>query len=263
MGILNVTPNSFFDGGEYLDIDRAIQRAHQMVSEGADIIDIGGESTKPGSESVSIDVEIQRTIPIIKILSQELSVPISIDTSNPEVMEAAVTSGASFINDINALQTKDALKVASSLKVPICLMHMQGTPKTMQMNPYYHNVVEEIKSFFLERINTCTQYGISHEYLILDPGFGFGKNVTHNLLLLKYLNSICSIGFPVLVGISRKSFIGALLDDPLENRLYGGVSLAALAIWEGAKIIRTHDVRATKQILTLYDKVMKVNNERE
>ncbi|CAB1274563.1 7,8-dihydropteroate synthase [Candidatus Nitrosacidococcus tergens] len=258
-----MTPDSFFDGGKYLDIDRAIQKAHQMVSEGAGIIDIGGESTQPGSESVSIDLEIQRTIPIIKILSQELSVPISIDTSKPEVMEAAIEAGASFINDINALRTKGALEVASDLKVPICLMHMQGTPKTMQINPHYHNVVEEVKNFFIDRINICTQYGISHEYLILDPGFGFGKNVTHNLLLLKYLNSICSIGFPVLVGISRKSFIGALLDDPIENRLYGSVSLAALAIWEGAKIIRTHDVRVTRQILTLYDRVMKANNQRE
>ncbi|BAW79773.1 dihydropteroate synthase [Candidatus Nitrosoglobus terrae] len=263
MGVLNVTPDSFSDGGKYLILEQAIQHARRMAEEGATIIDIGGESTRPGSVPISVEEEIRRVVPVIKVLNQELSVPISIDTSKPEVMQAAVMAGAGLINDVNALRGDGALKVASELDVPICLAHMQGDPQTMQQNPLYINVVNEVQDFLLDRVNACEQHGISRDRLILDPGFGFGKQVIHNLLLLKHLSCICKIGLPVLVGFSRKSFIGTLLKTSIEDRLYGSVALAAIAVWEGAVIVRTHDVRATMQALILCNSAKRVKNEEE
>jgi dihydropteroate synthase len=257
MGILNITPDSFSDGGKYLILEQAVQQAHRMVKEGATVIDIGGESTRPGAIPVPVEEELRRVIPVIEVLSQELSIPLSIDTSKPEVMRAAVAAGVSLINDTNALRGKGALQAASELEVPICLMHMQGTPQNMQKNPIYSDVVEEVRGFFLDRIDACKQGGIPPERLILDPGFGFGKKSTHNLLLLKYLNRICEIGLPVLVGLSRKSFIGSMLKISVEERICGSVALAILAAWQGAVIVRTHDVRATMQALILCNRIKK------
>ncbi|QBQ53578.1 dihydropteroate synthase [Nitrosococcus wardiae] len=261
MGILNLTPDSFSDGGKYLLLEQALQRAHQMVEEGAAIIDIGGESTRPGATPVPLEEELRRVIPIIEALSQALPVPLSIDTSKPEVMRAAVAAGAGLINDVSALQEEGALPAASELGVPICLMHMQGKPQTMQQNPVYSDVVKEVCGFLLERVVACERAGISRERLILDPGFGFGKKSIHNLLLLKHLNRICELGFPVLVGLSRKSLIGAMLKVPVEERLYGSLAVAALAVWQGAVIVRTHDVRATAQALILCDSVRKAGDK--
>lgn len=257
MGVLNITPDSFSDGGKYLVLDQALLQARRMVEEGAAIIDIGGESTRPGAMPVPLEEELQRVIPVIEALHQELAVPLSIDTSKPEVMRAAVAVGASFINDIYALQREGALQAARELGVPICLMHMQGEPRTMQKNPIYINVLEEVRAFLQDRVAACIQAGIPREHLILDPGFGFGKRSGDNLLLLKHLNRICEIGLPVLVGFSRKSFISAQLKAPLEERLCGGLALATLAVWQGAVIVRTHDVQATRQALALCDSVRK------
>ncbi len=258
MGILNITPDSFFDGGKYLVLDQAVLQARRMVEEGAAIIDIGGESTRPGAAPVPLEEELRRVIPIIEALSQELTVPLSIDTRKAEVMRAAVAAGAGFINDIYALRGEGALQAASELGVPICLMHMQGEPQTMQENPAYIDVVEEVQAFLLARVAACTRAGIPRENLILDPGFGFGKKAIHNLLLLRHLNRICGIGLPVLVGLSRKSFLGAQLKTPAKERLTGGLALATLAAWQGAAIVRTHDVRATVQALLLCNSVKKV-----
>lgn len=261
MGILNITPDSFSDGGKYLILEWALRQARRMVKEGAAILDIGGESTRPGAIPVPVEEELRRVIPVIKALSQELSVPLSIDTSKPEVMRAAVSAGANFINDVNALQEKGALQAASELGVPICLMHMQGIPQTMQQNPRYGDVVEEVRNFFLERIEACEQGGIPPERLVLDPGFGFGKKAIHNLLLLRHLDRICEIGLPVLVGLSRKSFIGAMVKVPVEERLCSSVSLAVLAAWQGAAMVRTHDVQATMQALILCDSIKRAENK--
>jgi dihydropteroate synthase len=208
-----------------------------------------------------VEEELRRVIPVIEALSQELPIPLSIDTSKPEVMRAAVMAGAGLINDINALRGDGALQAASELEVPICLMHMQGNPQTMQQNPLYNDVVEEVRSFFLERIETCERGGIPPERLVLDPGFGFGKKSIHNLLLLKHLNRICEIGLPVLVGLSRKSLIGTMLKVPVEERLCGSVALAILAAWQGATMVRTHDVRATMQALILGENIKKAENK--
>lgn len=257
MGVLNITPDSFSDGGKYLILEQALQRAHQMIQEGAAIIDVGGESTRPGAAPISVEEELHRVIPVIKALSREISIPLSVDTSKPEIMRAAVAAGAGFINDINALQQEGALAAARELGVPVCLMHMQGTPQTMQKNPVYGDVVEEVRGFLLDRIVACERGGISRERLILDPGFGFGKKSVHNLLLLKYLYRICELDLPVLVGLSRKSLIGTMLKLPVGERLYGSLALAALAAWQGATLVRTHDVQATMQVLALCDNAQK------
>lgn len=260
MGVLNITPDSFSDGGKYFSLDQAVLQARRMVEEGAAIIDIGGESTRPGATPVPLEEELQRVIPVIEALHQELAVPLSIDTSKSEVMRAAVAAGASFINDIHALRGEGALQAVRELGIPVCLMHMQGEPRTMQQNPVYINVVEEVRAFLQNRVAACIQAGIPRERLILDPGFGFGKRSGDNLLLLKHLNRICEIGLPVLAGFSRKSFIGDRLKAPVEERLYGGLALATLAVWQGAVIVRTHDVQATRQALTLCDSVRKGKN---
>lgn len=254
MGILNVTPDSFSDGGHFLDPERAMMHALQMQQDGAAIIDIGGESTRPGAQAVSAGEEIKRVVPLIKALRSVLKIPISIDTSKPEVMLAAVEAGAGLINDVYALRKPGALQVARECGVPVCLMHMQGEPATMQQNPTYKDVVAEIKAFFLERIDDCVDAGISPERLLLDPGFGFGKTLTHNLTLLARLKELAlDDDMPLVVGLSRKSMISQLLGKrQVEDRLYGGLAAAMLAATRGASLIRTHDVQPTVDVLRVY-----------
>ena len=250
MGVLNRTPDSFSDGGEFIDFDAALRHAQQMVLDGAAIVDIGGESTRPGAQSVSIDQELERVIPIIEHLVRQINAPISIDTGKPEVMRAAVAAGAAMINDIYALRQPGALKAASDCGVPVCLMHMQGEPRTMQQHPHYENLVAEVIQFLQERVRTCEAAGISRERLLIDPGFGFGKTLEHNLVLLRQLREISVLGFPLLVGLSRKSSIGSLLGGaPPGERLYGSVAAAVIAVMNGANIVRTHDVKPTVEAL--------------
>jgi len=260
MGILNVTPDSFSDGGQFLAEDTALAQARKMVEDGAAIIDVGGESTRPGAAVVPVDEEISRVVPVIVAIQSEIDIPISIDTSKPDVMRAAIKAGAGLINDVQALRVDGALQAAVALDVPVCLMHAQGTPQTMQDNPQYDDVVKEVSAFLLERVVVCEQAGIKREKLILDPGFGFGKGARHNLRLMKHLSKLVDIGLPVLVGVSRKSIIGKLLNVSVEERLYGSLSLASIAVWQGAKIIRSHDVRATVQAVNLCNHVMQVED---
>lgn len=255
MGVLNVTPDSFSDGGDFLSLDEAIARAHEMVEQGAAIIDIGGESTRPGAAPVSVSEELDRVIPVIEALFGKLSVPVSIDTSKPEVMRQAVRAGAGMINDVYALREQGALQTAVELKVPVCLMHMQGKPRTMQNSPHYDNVVLEVRSLLNDRINVCIEAGISRDRLLADPGFGFGKSLNHNLLLLNGLNELASLNVPIVAGLSRKSMIGQILDVPVHDRLYGSIALATLAVWCGISLIRVHDVRATRDAIGIINAV--------
>jgi len=260
MGILNVTPDSFSDGGQFLAQDSALSQAKQMVADGAAIIDVGGESTRPGAAIVSVEEEISRVIPVIEAIHSEINIPISIDTSKPDVMRAAVNAGAGLINDVRALQVDGALQTAVDCNVPVCLMHSQGTPQTMQDAPHYNDVVTEVIDFLQDRVSVCEQAGIDRRKLILDPGFGFGKRATHNLRLMKHLKQLVELNIPILVGVSRKSMIGSLLNVSVEERLAASLSLAALSVWQGAKIIRSHDVRETVQAIMMCDHVMKVSD---
>lgn len=246
MGILNVTPDSFSDGGRFVDPVTALAQAKRMVDEGASIIDIGGESTRPGAQPVSEDEELARVIPIIERIYLDLDVIISIDTTKAAVMRAAVDAGAHMINDVMALRGEGALQAAADLQVPVCLMHMQGEPRTMQTAPHYEDVVAEVRDFLAGRRQACLDAGMAPGQIILDPGFGFGKTLQHNLQLFKHLPEL---GSPLLVGVSRKSMIGSMLDLPVEQRLHGSVALAALAVWLGAAIIRVHDVGPTVQAI--------------
>ena len=249
MGILNVTPDSFSDGGRFTRTDTALQQARQMVEEGAGIIDVGGESTRPGAQPVSEQQELDRVIPVVEQIARELDVVISIDTSKAVVMREAIHAGAHMINDVLALRSEGALATAADLQVPVCLMHMQGEPRTMQTNPVYADVVSDVKSFLLQRAQACLEAGLSREQIILDPGLGFGKTLQHNLTLFKQLPEFVQLGYPILMGASRKSMIGSILDLPVDQRLYGSISLAALAAWLGASIIRVHDVGPTVQAI--------------
>lgn len=260
MGIVNVTPDSFSDGGKFFSRDAAIRQAIKLVEDGADILDIGGESTRPGSTPVQEQEEIDRIAPVIEAISSELDVPISIDTMKAEVMRAAVAVGAGLINDVNALRGEGALEAAAELNVPVCLMHMQGTPQTMQTEPDYQDVVSEVESFLLERVAVCEQVGIPAERIMLDPGFGFGKRARHNLRLMKHLSRLTELPYPVLVGVSRKSIIGDMLKVDVKERLAGSLALASIAVWQGAKLIRTHDVRETAQAVKLTQHVQQVED---
>lgn len=260
MGIVNVTPDSFSDGGRFFSPDKALEQARKLIADGATIIDIGGESTRPGSDPVDVEEEIRRVVPAIEAIHAEFDVVISIDTMKADVMRAAVKAGASLINDVNALQGDGALQAVAELDVPVCLMHMQGTPQTMQQQPHYVDVVNEVNNFLSERVAACEAAGISRSRIILDPGFGFGKNARHNLRLMKHLSVITESDLPVLVGVSRKSIIGAMLNVSVEERLAGSLALASIAIWQGAKIIRSHDVRETVQAIRLCEHVMQVND---
>jgi dihydropteroate synthase len=251
MGVLNVTPDSFSDGGDFFDPQRAVDRALQMQEEGAAVIDIGGESTRPGAATVSASDELQRVIPVIDALQSRLAVPVSVDTQKPEVMQAAVAAGAGLINDVNALRAPGALETAAASGVPVCLMHMRGDPRTMQSDPHYADVVEEVKAFLIQRVATCEAAGIGPERLLLDPGFGFGKTVDHNLQLLARLDQLAEPGLPLVVGLSRKSMIGKLLHLDIAERLPASIALAVLAVERGARLVRAHDVAATWQALQM------------
>ena len=259
MGILNITPDSFSDGGDFFSPEQAVVHAARMVEAGAAIIDVGGESTRPGAPPVSVDEELRRVIPVIEALHASLSVPVSVDTRKPEIMQAAVVAGAGLINDVNALQARGAVEQAARLGVPVCLMHMQGTPESMQKQPEYGDVVAEVKDFLTGRASLCMQQGIAREQILLDPGFGFGKTTTHNLLLLQHLEQLVASGYPVLAGLSRKSMIGQVLGLPVDKRLYPGVALAVLAVWKGATMVRCHDVRETLEAIRMCEAVRDVN----
>jgi dihydropteroate synthase len=252
MGILNVTPDSFSDGGVFLSPQKALAQALRMAEEGADIIDVGGESTRPGARPVSAREELERVLPVIEALCERIALPISIDTSKPEVMRAAVAAGAGFINDVRALRTAGALELAAQLNVPVCLMHMQGEPRTMQDNPRYDDVVREVGDFLTQRRDACLQAGIPAARIVLDPGFGFGKTLEHNLELLRGLRALQRLGAPILVGLSRKSMIGKAIGLPLERRLHASVALAVMAVQNGARIVRVHDVGPTVEALRMW-----------
>ena len=257
MGILNITPDSFSDGSLYNSVDSAFERAKEMQHQ-VDILDIGGESTRPGAAEVSVEQEIDRVIPVIEKVSQ-LGIPISVDTSKAQVMQAAVSAGAKMINDVRALQEPDALRTAVELQVPICLMHMQGQPREMQDKPEYNNVVKEVSEFLLQRAQICQQAGINKELICLDPGFGFGKTLQHNLELLSKMDHLVSLGYPVLAGLSRKSMLGLLTNKPVEKRLAASLAVAQIAMQKGARIIRVHDVAETYDIRQVVQALAELN----
>ncbi|HEY8118317.1 MAG TPA: dihydropteroate synthase [Methylophilaceae bacterium] len=249
MGIVNVTPDSFSDGGKYESTEKAVEHGLQLIAEGADILDIGGESTRPGSTPVSLDEELRRVVPVIEALSKFAKVPLSIDTYNPQVMRAAIAAGADIVNDVRALQEPDAIEIVAQSNVGVCLMHMQGTPKTMQDNPQYQDVVTEVKAFLLGRLEVAQTAGIAAERIVLDPGFGFGKRTVHNLALLQDLESIADLGRPLLVGLSRKSVLGQIIGGDVYVRLHASLAASVISAMKGARIIRVHDVKATADAL--------------
>lgn len=252
MGIINVTPDSFSDGGRYLSTQQAIAHARNLIDEGADILDIGGESTRPGSQPVSIDEELNRVIPVLETLVAA-DIPISIDTSKPEVMKHVIEAGAFMINDVNALRTPGALEIiAQNSHVQVCLMHMQGAPRNMQKNPHYKNIVAEVKDFLQQRINATKAAGISPDRLIIDPGFGFGKTLQHNLVLLNQLHEFTALGVPILAGLSRKSMLGTIAGNDVNHRIHESIAATLLAVVKGARIVRVHDVKASKDALAVY-----------
>lgn len=251
MGILNVTPDSFSDGGKFNSIENALVQAASMIQSGVSIIDVGGESTRPGAPEVTLEEELARVIPVIKAIREQSDVWISIDTSKAEVMRAAVDAGADIINDVRALQEPGALEVAAAANVPICLMHMQGQPKTMQANPSYDDLLGDVQVFLEERVAACEAVGIKREKLILDPGFGFGKTLDHNYHLLAHLDKFQQFGLPVLAGMSRKSMIFKLLDKMPHDTMVGSVTCAALAAIKGAQIIRVHDTQETIEAMAI------------
>lgn len=260
MGIINVTPDSFSDGGRYLSTQQAITHGKTLIAEGADILDIGGESTRPGSQQVSIDEELKRVIPVLEALVDS-HIPISIDTSKSEVMKRAIASGAFMINDVNALRGPGALEaIAQNDHVRVCLMHMQGTPQSMQENPQYRNIVSEVKNFLQQRIQAAKAAGISQDRLVIDPGFGFGKTLRHNCTLLNQLHELTTLGVPVLAGLSRKSMLGAITGNAVDHRIHESIAAALLAVVKGAKIVRVHDVKASKEALAIYHAMQNCDN---
>ena len=253
MGVLNVTPDSFSDGGLFVDADKAVAHARQMVEDGAEIIDVGGESTRPGSDNISEEEEIKRIKPVIERLVKEINAPISIDTYKPKVAEECIKLGATLVNDITGLKNKDMIKIIAKHNVPVIIMHMKGEPKNMQQNPAYKDVVKEIKEFFSDRISEARDYGI--EDIIIDPGIGFGKTTEHNLQILKRLSEFKDFGCPVLVGPSRKSFIGNITGLPVNERLEGTLAAISIAIINGADMIRVHDVKECRRAAQIADAI--------
>lgn len=251
MGILNVTPDSFSDGGRFNALDDALRHAEAMVVAGATLIDVGGESTRPGAAVVSVDEELDRVIPVVQAIAAELDVIISVDTSTPQVMRESAQQGAGLINDVRSLSREGALQAAADSGLAVCLMHMRGEPATMQDRPAYGDVVEEVCDYLGGRVALCEAAGIGREKLLLDPGFGFAKNLAHNLSLFKHLDALLRFGLPLLVGVSRKSMIGQALGCGVEGRLYGGLALAALAVAKGAHILRVHDVAETVDVVRM------------
>lgn len=260
MGIINATPDSFSDGGRFtesgrVDVESALYQVEKMVSAGAALIDVGGESTRPGAKAVSCDEELHRVVPLIGAISSRFDVVVSVDTSAPEVMRESAAAGAGLINDVRALKKEGALSAAAATGLPVCLMHMQGTPKTMQHQPNYDAVVDDVTCFFDEQIARCIKAGIDYSEILIDPGFGFGKTVAHNLQLLKRLSEFQKLGLPVLVGLSRKSMFGEVLGRDVGDRLAGSLAAAMIAARNGAKIIRVHDVEETVDVLKLCNAV--------
>jgi dihydropteroate synthase len=249
MGVLNVTPDSFSDGGRFVRLDDAVDRGVQMAEEGAAIIDIGGESTRPGAQQVGLDEELRRVVPVIARLRMRTQAILSVDTSKPEVMHAAAAAGAAMINDVRALREPGALEAVAASGCAVCLMHMLGEPSTMQDAPTYQDVVVEVRRFLEQRVEACLEAGIPAERIVLDPGFGFGKTLQHNLELLRHLHELSVRDLPILAGLSRKSMVGALTGRPPEERVHGSVALAVLAALNGARILRVHDVGATADAL--------------
>lgn len=256
MGIVNVTSDSFSDGGKYASTDLAVAHALTLIAEGADILDIGGESTRPGATPVSLENELKRVIPVLEALAKLSTVPLSIDTYKPQVMRDAIAAGADIVNDIRALQEPDALKIVASSNAGVCLMHMQGLPQTMQLDPRYDNVVEEVAQFLSNRRNVAVAHGIAQERILLDPGFGFGKRTLHNIALIQHLEKLTTIGQPLLVGLSRKSVLGAIVGGGEQQRLHAGIAASVISAMKGAKIIRVHDVKATVDALKVVAAVM-------
>lgn len=259
MAVINTTPDSFSDGGLFAEKNIALAHAHRLIGEGADILDIGGESTRPGAAEVSVVEEIRRTIPLIEAIRQFSDIPLSIDTSKPEVMLVAADAGVDMINDVWALRREGALEAAVECGLPVCLMHMQGAPQTMQANPRYDNVVDEVQGFLRERVALALSAGIARQNIVLDPGFGFGKTLPQNLQLLSALSSFKQDGFPLLVGLSRKSMLGQILDKPVDQRLYGSLSAAVISAMSGADIIRVHDVAETRDALALVQAMLQAS----
>ncbi|NNL56715.1 MAG: dihydropteroate synthase [Pseudomonadales bacterium] len=261
MGVLNLTPDSFSDGGRYLrnaaagaaaiDADAALHAARRMVDEGASIIDVGGESTRPGAQPVPVQQELDRVIPVIKKIAAELDCVISLDSSSPQVMQEAATAGVGLLNDVRSFRREGALQAAVASGLPLCIMHMRGEPGTMQQQPEYRDVVTEVVDFLALRLQQLCAAGVGREQVILDPGFGFGKRLQHNLQLLAKLQAVSALQCPVLVGMSRKSMIGEVLSKPVDQRLHGGLALAAIAVMHGASIVRTHDVAATVDAIAM------------
>ena len=260
MGILNVTPDSFSDGGDFCSREAALERAQAMVEAGASLIDIGGESTRPGAPPVALKEELARVIPVVAALAETLRVPVSVDTSKPEVMREAVAAGAGMINDVCALRAPGALEAAAGLGVPVCLMHMVGEPRTMQAAPSYADVVAEVRAFLVRRMECCIGAGIPRERLVIDPGFGFGKTLEHNLCLLAHLEVLAGLGVPLMVGLSRKSMLGVLTGRPIDGRLAASVTAALLAAERGARILRVHDVAETRDALLVWEAVRGAGN---
>ncbi len=261
MGILNVTPDSFSDGGRHNTLDAALRRAIEMQTAGASLIDIGGESTRPGAAKVSVQQELERVAPLVELIARECDVIISVDTSTPAVMTESARLGAGLINDVRALQREGALVAAAATGLPVCLMHMRGEPQTMQDEPHYADVAAEVATFLQERIAACVQVGITPERIVLDPGFGFAKNTQHNYELFLRLPELLSLQCPLLVGVSRKSMIGNILKQPVDQRLYGSLALAVMALERGAKILRVHDVAQTMDVLKIFNAVQTAAKE--
>jgi len=261
MGVLNVTPDSFSDGGRFTNIDAAKRHAERMAIEGAAIIDVGGESTRPGATEVGSQQEVDRVVPVIEAIRGTVDLPISIDTSRAPVMRAAVAAGAAIINDVLALQAPGSMQTAVELGVPVCLMHMQGRPRTMQERPRYEDVTGEVLGFLRERVAACIGAGLAREKIMIDPGFGFGKTHAHNVELLANLRQLLDLGLPVLVGLSRKSTVGELAGQTVENRMAASLAAAAIAVMKGAQIVRAHDVRETADALRVVSAVMEAEND--
>lgn len=263
MGVLNLTPDSFFDGGRWVSVASAVARAIEMVAQGADFIDVGGESTRPGAAPVSEQEELDRVIPVIERLRGETASAISIDSSKPGVMRAAIKAGASMINDVNALMAEGAVEVARSSGAGICLMHKQGEPRTMQRDPDYTNVVREVGDYLADRTSACIAAGIHPECIVLDPGLGFGKRLEHNLQLLAGLETIFDLGYPLLIGVSRKSMLGNVSGAHVDRRMPAGLAAAAIAVMKGAAIVRTHDVWETLDAVKMAHAIRRAGEERQ
>ena len=260
MGIVNVTPDSFSDGGKHNSVQQAVEHALKLIEEGADILDIGGESTRPGATPVSLQEELQRVIPVVEQLAPRAGVPISIDTYKSEVMQAAIDAGAAIVNDIYALQQPGALQAVANSRAGVCLMHMRGTPRTMQMDPQYEDVVVEVRNFLKFRMEAAMDAGISRQRIVLDPGFGFGKRTEHNLALLQALPSLAELEQPLLIGLSRKSVLGHLTGGNVDTRLHASIAASVISAMKGAKILRVHDVKATADALKIVTAVLPQEN---